>query len=74
MRGADEGRVFHLRKPPEGGWVVGRSRVAGVCLDYDPGVSPMHARIAFPGGKPEVVDLGTPNGNGLPSPLSQGGR
>ena len=65
MRGADEGRVFHLRKPPEGGWVVGRARPAGVCLDYDPGVAPAHARIAFPGGKAEVVDLGTANGTWL---------
>ena len=62
MRGADEGRVFHLRKPPEGGWVIGRSRLAGVCLDYDSGVAPEHARLAVSKGRHEVADLGTTNG------------
>ncbi|HWH08087.1 MAG TPA: FHA domain-containing protein [Candidatus Thermoplasmatota archaeon] len=62
IRGADEGRVFPLRKPPEGGWVVGRPRDAGISLDYDPGVADQHARITLAGGKAEVVDLGTANG------------
>lgn len=61
LRGADEGRVFPLATRPAE-WVVGRARAAAVCLDYDPGVSPAHARIATTGGPLHVEDLGAVNG------------
>lgn len=61
VRGADEGRVFPLEGRP-GEWVVGRARAAPVCLDYDAGVSPAHARVATSGGPLHVEDLGSANG------------
>lgn len=61
MRGADEGRVFPLRRASDP-LVVGRARTAGVCLDYDPGVSALHARVVQGTGKAEILDLASQNG------------
>lgn len=62
LRGADEGRVFPLHGREA---LIGRKRALNVSLDYDPGVSPIHARVRRLAGGIAVTDAGSRNGTWL---------
>ena len=79
VHGVDEGRVFPLSSSllhPRRGWIIGRSRAAAVCLDYDPFVSNENAEILRDREGFRLLDLRTArNGTSLNGePLPTGGQ
>ncbi|MEA3202172.1 MAG: Inner rane component of cytoplasmic domain [Thermoplasmata archaeon] len=66
IKGADEGRVFRLDRTRAQSWTLGRSREAGVALDYDPFVSARNSLVRATASGFTLEDLPTSrNGTSL---------
>lgn len=77
VHGVYEGKVFPLdaSTAADGVWTIGRSREAGISLDYDPYVSASNARIVEEDDRFVLEDLGSKNGTAVNwQPLEPGQR